>query len=197
MATGAASRPLPTREDARAWHAQIYAGCAVPVAGYIGHFRGDPLVAELLGYEVGVGLDMPDGLPEKVGVGSHLLDAELIRFIRAVRAGLGVLDAHFPPGSPATAPDQVSAVLQLAALVHGEWVRMHPFASGNGRTARAWVAFVLLRYGLPVFVTVKRRPGGVDYARAAASSMGRPPDFTGRHDETLRVFMHMLATWVP
>ncbi|MFP5345434.1 MAG: Fic family protein [Actinomycetes bacterium] len=51
--------------------------------------------------------------------------------------------------------------------MHGEWVRIHPFADGTGRTARIWVTWLLLRYGLPTFVTLEPRPTDTAYARAA------------------------------
>jgi len=89
--------------------------------------------------------------------------------------------------------DELDAVVGLTARVHGEWVRLHPFANGNGRIARVWAAWLALRYSLPVFVTVKPRPGDLAYARAARDSMGRPPDFTGDHSTATAVFAHLLT----
>ena len=63
----------------------------------------------------------------------------------------------------------------VTAAIHGEWVRIHPFANGNARTARVWAAWIALRYGLPVFVTVKPRPNDAAYAQAAFASMGSSP----------------------
>lgn len=51
-----------------------------------------------------------------------------------------------------------------------EWVRIHPFANGNGRTARLWANSLALRYGLPPFMSVRPRPGG-DYEVACAYAM--------------------------
>lgn len=39
--------------------------------------------------------------------------------------------------------------LQLAALFHYRFVRIHPFDDGNGRTARILMNFILLQHGLP------------------------------------------------
>lgn len=36
---------------------------------------------------------------------------------------------------------------ELAAVVHGEWVRIHPYANGNGRIAGTWANWVATRYG--------------------------------------------------
>ena len=68
-----------------------------------------------------------------------------------------------------------------------------PFVNGHGRTARLLAAHISLRYGLPIFVTLKPRPDDVAYARAARQSMGRPPAFIGDHSEATAVFVHLLA----
>jgi Fic family protein len=52
-------------------------------------------------------------------------------------------------------------------------VRIHPFANGNGRTARLWANWTALRYGLPAFVGIKPRPAGDAYALASYASMRR------------------------
>jgi len=44
LRTTAAERLMPTPEELCRWHAGLYAGCDLPVAGYVGHFRGDPVV---------------------------------------------------------------------------------------------------------------------------------------------------------
>lgn len=75
----------------------------------------------------------------------------------------------------------------------GEWVRIHPFVNGNGRTARLWTVFIARRYQLPALVSLQPRPADVAYARAAKRSMGRPPDFVGDHTEASAVFAHLLA----
>ena len=88
-------------------------------------------------------------------------------------------------GNPADAA-QLRSVLTLCAYVHGEWVRIHPFANGNGRTARIWANWCALRYGLPPFVRLKPRPEGDLYATASAFSMRRD------HQTMVAVFAEML-----
>jgi hypothetical protein len=193
LAAEAALRALPTLADACQWHRRIYDDCAVPAAGYVGNFRGDPAHPELADYEVGIGAVLPDGFPEKVGVWAADVAGALAGFIAGVHAALGVLDAAIPVGSRPETVDELHEVVTLTAEVHGEWVRIHPFANGNGRTARVWAAFLALRYGLPVFVTLKPRPGDIAYARAAMRSMGRPPSFDGDHREAVAVFAHLLT----
>jgi Fic/DOC family len=184
----AEQRASPDLDTVLAWQCRLYAGCAVPVSGYIGHFRGDPAIPQLVGNEVGMGPRQRDGLPERVGVWSGQLGAELPILFARVHAGLGRLDPALEPGTRPPTADAVQAVVQQAAAVHGEWIRLHPFANGNGRTARVWANFIALRYGLPAFVTVRPRPDDVSYARAGRDSMGRPPNFTGDHLAVTAVF---------
>jgi hypothetical protein len=189
----AADRLLPTCEELCRWHARLYAGCEVPVAGYVGHFRGDPTVAELIDYEVGLGGRMRDGNLEKMGVWARLVSQEMSAVLAGLNAVFAELDARLAVGKPPTTPGDMLAVISFTALAHGECLRVHPFANGNGRIARLLVAFICLRYGLPMFLHIKPRPESDDYIRASRDSMGRPPDFVGNHTTTTAVFAHLLA----
>jgi Fic/DOC family len=189
----AAERILPTREELCRWHARLYAGCQVPVAGYIGHFRGDPAVKELIDYEVGLGARLRDGNLEKMGVWARQVSKEMDGVLAGLHAVFTELDTRLPVGKPATTPNDVLALISFTALAHGECLRVHPFTNGNGRIARLLVAFICLRYGLPMFLHIKPRPESEDYIRASRDSMGRPPDFLGNHTTTTAVFAHMLA----
>lgn len=171
----------------------IYDGCHVPVAGYAGHFRGDPTVAELVGYEVGVGPMQLDGYPERVGLPSSQVRAAVLRMLSSLGRAVTALDRHLPNGKRPADSAALQSIAALAATVHGEWVRIHPYANGNGLTARLWAAWLALRYNLPIFVTVKPRPADADYAIAARLSMGRPPNYRGEHSAAAAVFAGMLA----
>jgi len=83
-----------------------------------------------------------------------------------------------------------TSILRLMAIAHGEWVRIFPFANGNGRTARLWANWVAARYGLPVFVQVKPRPAALLYAGAAMASM------RGDHSAMTTVFHDMLRQYI-
>lgn len=49
--------------------------------------------------------------------------------------------------------------IELAAFVHAEFVRIHPFQDGNGRTARLLLNFMLMKAGYqPVIIEAKDRP---------------------------------------
>jgi hypothetical protein len=193
LRAAAAERILPTSEELCRWHARLYAGCAVPVAGYVGHLRGDPTIPELIDYEVGLGGRLKDGNLEKMGVWARQVSQEMGAVLAGLSAVFEELDARLPVGKSPTTPDDVLAVLSFTALAHGECLRVHPFANGNGRIARLLVACICLRYGLPMFLHIKPRPESEDYIRASRDSMGRPPDFVGNHTTTTAAFARMLA----
>lgn len=184
---------LPTPRELCRWHTQLYAGCDVPVAGYVGHFRGDPSIRELVDYEVGLGARLKDGNLEKMGVWARGVREEMNAVLAGLHAVFVELDARLPAAKSPSTADQILEVISFAALAHGECLRVHPFANGNGRIARLLVAFICLRYGLPMFLHIKPRPESDDYIRASRDSMGRPPDFIGHHTTTTAVFAHMLA----
>jgi fido (protein-threonine AMPylation protein) len=188
----AVSREALTDADLRRWHQRLYVGCQVPSPAYLGRFRGEDDPA-LVDYEVGVGPVLADQYPDRVGVWAGQVAGAVERFFAATDQALQALDAALPPGHGPQTVDDLHEVVAVVAVVHGEWVRIHPFVNGNGRTARLLAAHVSLRYGLPVFVTLKPRPDDIAYARAARASMGRPPDFTGDHSEATAVFTHLLA----
>jgi hypothetical protein len=101
--------------------------------------------------------------------------SQLRDFERAAAQGIATLDAAIPLGS---APPDVAAldsVLALAAAFHNEWVRIHPHVNGNGRIARCWANWVLIRYGLPPVVRLRPRPEGALYARAARARPAARP----------------------
>lgn len=192
-AAGAGRRTRPSVPLALGWHAQLYSGCSIPSVDYLGAFRGDATRPDLLGYEVGVGPIQSDGLPEKMGLPSDQVSSAVSSLIADLARELGALDRHLAVGRRPQSVAELDAVVGLIAGMHGEWVRIHPFANGNGRTARVWAAWLALRYSLPVFVTVKPRPHDVAYADAGHASMGRPPTFKGDHTVARNVFTDLLA----
>jgi fido (protein-threonine AMPylation protein) len=71
------------------------------------------------------------------GVVSTKVADELKRFESTLQTLVAELDKLVPVGRELDA-DQLAAVIDLCAWAHAEWVRIHPFANGNGRTARLW-----------------------------------------------------------
>lgn len=172
-------RQQPAVAIAQEWHSRIYQGMSLPVPYYAGEIRdSDSRFPELYGYEVRVG--------RQRGVESRLVPAQLASFEAAMKGAVAVLDPVIPAGGSSADAAQLRSVLTLCAYAHGEWVRIHPFANGNGRTARLWANWCALRYGVPPFVRLKPRPDGNLYATASALSM------RGDHEAMVAVFADML-----
>ncbi len=173
-------REQPAIAAAQDWHRAVYAGVALPVAYYAGEVRdSDPRFPELIDYEVQIG--------RLRGVPAAEVPAELELLQRRARNAIAGPDGAIPGGRRPSTPQELHAVLLLAANLHGEWVRIHPFANSNGRIARLWVIWVAARYGLPPFVRLKPRPAGLPYAAAALASM------SGEHAPMAAVLGQMLG----
>lgn len=163
VAAAARAREPLSSEVLRAWQLDIMRGLVAPDGEPFGVFRGEPGLDD---YEVELGPGGPPGAP------SDQVAAELAAFDRMLQEQLGELDASLRPGRAAEdlTEDRLGAVLILCAWAHGEWVRIHPFPNGNGRTARILVNSIALRYGLPAFLQPRPRPGPA-YERASARAM--------------------------
>jgi fido (protein-threonine AMPylation protein) len=162
----AADRRSPSIAMAQQWHRDLYRNIALPVDYYAGEVRdSDPNFPELFGYEVGVG--------EHLGVLSANVPAALATFETAVAGAVTVVDNHLADRE-ATA-EGTGLYVTLVAVTHGEWIRIHPFANGNGRTSRIWTHWLAARYDLPPLMRIKPRPDDRMYAIAAKASM------TGNH----------------
>lgn len=169
----AVARQSPSLNMALTWHAMLMLGLDVPNVQYVGRFRGDEGL-ERCNVRIG----------SRAGVRAEHVRQELEHFEQRLIEIVRILDASLPPGALPNA-DQLNAVVELCAWVHAEWVRIHPFANGNGRTARLWANFLAMRYGLPPFVRLRPRPDQ-PYGNAAASAMD------GDWMPTFRVFISLL-----
>jgi hypothetical protein len=175
----ATARPVPTVARAQDWHRAIYHGVVLPEPYSAGEVRDvDAAFPELYGYEVRVGPH--HGVPS-ADVPRELADLEV-----KIQRACVTLDAVVAVGERPTSAADLGAVIDLCANVHGEWVRIHPFANGNGRTARVWVNWLAARYGLPPFLQIKPRPANYLYGLAAGRSM------TGDHRLCTLLFDEML-----
>ena len=158
IAQAADQRTLPTVEAARLWQSKAMRGLEVPNAELVGAFRGQP------GLE-----NVQVRIRATFGVAAMNVAAELARFEGKLQKIVADLDARLGIGSEPNV-DQVAAVLDLCAWVHAEWIRIHPFANGNGRTARLWANSLAMRYGLPPFIRLRPRPNA-GYVEAGDKAM--------------------------
>lgn len=92
--------------------------------------------------------------------------------------------------------------VELAALFHYRYIRIHPFEDGNGRIARLMVNYILAKHGLPMIVVRSRKKQ--DYLEAlhqADINVGLAPS-DGAHAELkdiapfLQYFQGVVATEV-
>lgn len=166
-------RARPELEDARYWHQTAMNGLQADDPAYVGAFRGEPGLEDLW---VVIG-------PREGADPSHVA-TELAAFEEKLQAEVAGLDRTIRPGGDLNAA-QLAEVITLCAWTHAEWVRIHPFANGNGRTARLWANSIAMRYGLPPFVRLRPRPRD-EYAHASAQAM------LGIWQPTVRVFNRLL-----
>lgn len=173
-AAQAAREPLSS-EIIRDWQRLIMRGLSSSEHEPFGVFRGEP---DLPDYNVRIG--------DRLGTPANLVARELEAFDRTLADSLAELDriirrAHLHDDLTA---DTVNAVIILCAWAHGEWVRIHPFPNGNGRTARILANAIAVRYGLPAFMKVRPRPGQA-YAAVANEAM------TGNWKAAVPLFVQM------
>ena len=163
IAADAAARQLVSSAAIRDWQALIMWGLEPTDGEPLGAYRGEAGLEE---YNVEVG--------GHLGTPAPRVAAELAAFDRTLAERLEELDGTIRPGhlDEDLTADTVNAVIILCAWAHGEWVRIHPFPNGNGRTARILVNSLALRYGLPAFMRVRPRLGAA-YAWVAHQAMER------------------------
>lgn len=150
------------------WHRQTMAGLTVPEQKFVGRFRGERGL-EREGVFVGA----------REGTNPAFVGREARAFIKRLQVVCGRLDKLLPSGAELDR-DRLEAVVELAAWAHSEWVRIHPFCNGNGRTARLLTNAILMRYGLPPALKLRPRPSS-PYGQAGAAGL----DGNSRPLETL------------
>ena len=165
----ALARRRLTLADIKAWHRATMQGLdveeeaaelGVAPQDLVGQFRGPPKLVD-----IGVRIGAHRGAPSKD------VAAQTQRFIGTLQSLLRALDKRLPADElDALDVDGLHAIAEAAAWAHSEWVRIHPFANGNGRTSRLIGNAVLVRYGLPPVFRLRPRPEG-SYADAATAAM--------------------------
>lgn len=145
-------------EDAREWQRRTMAGLRVPDTSHVGAFRGEPGL-ENVEVVIGGAYGMPAA---DVATGLAAFEKALVSIVEQ-------LDARYPSADELDT-DGLEAVIDLAAWAHTEWVRIHPFANGNGRTARLWANAIFMRYGIEPVIHLRPRPAH-GYGAAGAAAM--------------------------
>lgn len=185
----AIAREAPSLQMVRDWHAQTLDGLTVP-NDVLAHFS---IKAETLtgGFRGEAGLELCEvRIGTHLGTPANLVSEELARFEERFQKATAALDALIPQGDAPNTADLLNAVIELCAWVHAEWVRIHPFANCNGRTARIWSGFVAMRYGLPPFVRLRPRP---DRGYAAACDAAMTGDWVPTAQVFRRIYLEAIS----
>lgn len=130
---------------------------------FAGHYRGEDYPC-LLEYEVGIASDPTVGEePSKVSV-------EMDNFKRVIRDGVNALDSGtVVPNSVVSKEQKIVYIVAIACRVFVEFLRIHPYANGNGHIGRFLIFTILGRYGYwPKRWPLNDRPPDPPYSRLIA-----------------------------
>lgn len=173
----------------REWHRRMLEGVAVPSDAYRGGYRGDSH-PHLKRTDVAV-----DGVAvvPSTQVGREIRN--LITWLRNELPRLDRLEALVRTADDADVDNRQLAldyeVIDVAAHLHGEWVRIHPFVNGNGRTARMWILWATTRYGVPPLISLRPRPPA-PYGDVSRASLAR-----GDHSNMALFLRQIYASFAP
>jgi Fic family protein len=156
------SEPLDASRVAQ-WHKDCFSGLSyVGMADQclLGAYRGTSH-PRLKAMEVSV-----SGI---FGAAAHEVHGELVRFFSQLQKRMSSLAAEIEVEQDKS-QEELRQIAEVAGWAHGEWVRIHPFANGSGRTAKLIANWVLSRFRLLPVVGIRPRPEH-PYAPAAVASM--------------------------
>lgn len=154
------TEPLDASRVAQ-WHKDCLSGLSyVTDESLLGAYRGtNHLRLKNMRVSVG-GID---------GASPHEVNEELVRFFGQLQKRMSSLGAKIKIDQDKSA-EELRQIAKIAGWAHGEWVRIHPFANGSGRTARLIANWVLSRFRLLPVVGIRPRPEH-PYGPAAVASM--------------------------
>ena len=164
-----------TLDLVRTWHTNIHAGCThVPVPEYVGNFRGSsgPYLDTA---DVGFGRDQT-GQVRFLGTPPADVTAAVAKVAVDVQTTLDRFDELILDEASAT-PSRLNDLVVEIAKHYVEWIRIHPFADGNGRTARVLVNWILARYWQPLVLPGRPVHDRSGLVQATAPALSTPPDY--------------------
>lgn len=183
VAAAALDGHRPTSSRVQEWHKASLEGVPLAESWVAGHYRGQgPPTSALF-----VCQNHVNGV---LGSQPNRVRGEVADTFKELDERLDTLDARVADGE--SVEDVYDDVLATCAWLHGQWVRIHPFADHNGSTARLLTVMVGLRYGIPLRLPGKPRsqmPAAglvVDYNLAAGNQMSGD-------DHLMHLFLHDLV----
>ncbi|HYG74226.1 MAG TPA: Fic family protein [Planctomycetota bacterium] len=146
LVESSASHQLLTQEAVRSWHRLLFKDI-VPLDYYAGNFRQVSSERPCLnGYAEIAG---------RFGSPPHLVTKHMQTLVLGLRAHVASLELHW---EDKPAPDRALFLAQIIGWLVGNYIRIHPFMNGNGRTSRLLWAWGLLRFELPAQCRIGLRP---------------------------------------
>jgi hypothetical protein len=147
--------------ETRPAHAELFQGLTPARCDYYaGHYRGEELRC-LKHYPVGIASD------PMVGYDPQLVLGEMGLLGTTIRDGIVALDAFVASGRSRVAC--LIQIVKVAAHVFELFLRIHPYANGNGHAGRLIVCALFGRYGFWMSRwTVEPRPKDPPYSGAIA-----------------------------
>lgn len=128
--------------DTRSIHRRLFKDLTPAACPYLaGHYRGENFPS-LRNYEVRVAAD------PRVGVPAANVAANMLLFEQTVKGVIAALDAGSKlPDAQVSKAQKLLYLVNSAAAVHVEFLRIHPYANGNGHMGRFIVWCLLGKYG--------------------------------------------------
>ena len=125
--------------DTRPIHGRMFSGMTPLCFSYFaGNYRGDARFKCLLDYRVRVPAD------PRVGTAPQVVETELTTLNTAILSFIHVVEAKLPNPSD---PQRLIYSVRMLCYVLAEFLRIHPYANGNGHMGRFIVWALLLRLG--------------------------------------------------
>jgi hypothetical protein len=174
---GMTSGPLDAERVAK-WHRDCLDGMSFVKGheGWLGTYRGSEPPSQKI---------PPIGVGGVRAVLARDVNKEVDKFFAHLDARMKSLSAEIDPNLDKS-PEQLGEIAALAGWAHGEWVRIHPFANGSGRTARFIANWILVRFRLRPVIGIRPRPAH-PYGPAAAASM------RGDHSKITEFILQLLV----
>lgn len=147
-----------TSLDTRLAHGELFVDLTPASCPYFaGNYRGCPRSQCLTGYAVGIKSD------KRVGCPPAMVAWEMAAFQKAIGDAVTALDAASLLEDLAADDKRANAIVAVAALFE-LFLRIHPYANGNGHAARLIVIAILGRCGFwPQRFYIEPRPGAADF----------------------------------
>ena len=129
---------------------------------YAGHYRGENFRC-LRYYRVQVGGD------DRVGAAPRLVLAQMATLATTISAIIAGMDRAVElPGVTLSSEQKLIYAVAFASRAFEEFLRIHPYANGNGHAARLLVCAIMGRYGYwpnPSLWYIDPRPANPSYTR--------------------------------